>query len=379
RNVPRRHALELQPENVERLRPLDGFLDAREYAHTEFLDRPRKQCARTAYRHLGAKLLEAPDVRARHPRMQHVTHDAHPAAREIAQVVAQREQVEEALRGVLVRAVARIDDVALDAIGEELRGTRRPVADHDHVNPHRLEIARGVYQRFALLHAGPGRRDVHGIGGQALLGELEGDTRASRRFEEEIDDGLAAERGHFLDGALADFLERFGGVENETDLPGSERLEREQVLAEGFAHASFLERTTTTASLPSSSRTITSTRSPFATVRVLPTMSARMGSSRPPRSTSTASAMRAGRPKSASSSSAARMVRPVEHVIHDHQVLAVDVPRNVGGANDGAWPDRLQIVAIERDVERTARNVLTLAFLHDGDEPVRKLDAAALD
>src|SRR6185312_3349716 len=69
----------------------------------------------------------------------------------------------------------------------------------------------------------------------------------------------------------------------------------------------------------------------------------------------------------------------VEHVIHDHQVLAVDVPRNVGGANDGAWPDRLQIVAIERDVERTARNVLTLAFLHDGDEPVSKLDAAALD
>ena len=43
----------------------------------------------------------------------------------------------------------------------------------------------------------------------------------------------------------------------------------------------------------------------------MPTNVGSIGSSRPPRSTSTASWIRAGRPKSASSSSAARTVRPV--------------------------------------------------------------------
>ena len=46
-------------------------------------------------------------------------------------------------------------------------------------------------------------------------------------------------------------------------------------------------------------------------VALVPTISAWMGSSRPPRSTSTQSRIRRGRPKSAHSSSAARTVRPV--------------------------------------------------------------------
>ena len=37
-----------------------------------------------------------------------------------------------------------------DALGEELRRARRAVADHHHVDPHRLEVARRVDQRLAL-------------------------------------------------------------------------------------------------------------------------------------------------------------------------------------------------------------------------------------
>ena len=90
-------------------------------------------------------------------------------------------------------------------------------------------------------------------------------------------------------------------------------LQAEEVLAQGAAHGAALPaRTTSTASRPSSSRTKTSTRSPPAVGTRSPTTSAWMGSSRPPRSTSTARPMRPGRPKSANSSSAARTVRPVK-------------------------------------------------------------------
>src|SRR6266581_1337263 len=208
---------------------------------------------------------------------------------------------------MLVLAVARVDHIGADAPRQELRGTRRRVTHDHHVDPHRLEVARGVYERLPFLHGAPARRHVHGVGGEPLLGELEGDAGPGRGFEEEIDDRLAAQRRDFLDSALGHFFERLGGVENESDLLGGERLEADQVLVEADGHGC----TTSTSSRPSTSSTSTSTRSPGPILRALPTMSAWIGSSRPPRSTSTHSETRRGRPKSASSSSAARTVRPV--------------------------------------------------------------------
>ncbi len=53
---------------------------------------------------------------------------------------------------------------------------------HHHVDPHRLEIARGVHQRFPLQHGGTGGADVDGVGGKALFGELEGEIRVRVLF-----------------------------------------------------------------------------------------------------------------------------------------------------------------------------------------------------
>src|SRR5205823_1123147 len=144
-----------------------------------------------------------------------------------------------------------------------------------------------------------------------LLRELEGHARSRGRLEEQVHDRRAAQRRHLLDRALADLLERLRGIENESDLLARERLQTEQVLAERLdaGHPSVDARIT--ASLPSSSCTKTSTRWPRATSTFLPTTSGEIGSSRPPRSITTASAMRFGRPKSANSSRAARTVRPV--------------------------------------------------------------------
>jgi len=90
--------------------------------------------------------------------------------------------------------------------------------------------------------------------------------------------------------------------------------------------------------------------------------------------------MRRGRPKSASSSSAARIVRPgVEHVVDDHNVLIIDVDRNARLSDDGARPDGLQIVTIERDVERARGDLGGLAVLDRRHDLRRELDSAALN
>src|SRR3712207_8751010 len=52
-------------------------------------------------------------------------------------VAADRERVEERLGRVLVRAVARIDDGAVDLLGEEVDGSGGAMAHDDDVRPHR--------------------------------------------------------------------------------------------------------------------------------------------------------------------------------------------------------------------------------------------------
>src|SRR5687767_3594034 len=227
--------------------------------------------------------------------MQHVSANADLLAAQVAEMIAQRQQIEQALRRVLVHAVAGVDDVRLDPLSEKLRRAGRAVPDDHHVDPHRFEILRGIDQGLALGHAGAGGRDVHRIRGEPLLGELEGDPRAGGVFEEQVDDRGAAQRRDFLDRALADLLERLSGVENELDLLAGERLETEQIFPQRTAHALPASETITQV-LPSHSSSRTSTRWPSAISTFFPTMSAWIGSSRPPRSTRTASAIRAGLP-----------------------------------------------------------------------------------
>ena len=87
--------------------------------------------------------------------MQHVADDADFQALEALEVIPQRQQVQQALRGMLVRAVAGIDDVGLDAVRQKVRRARRAVADDHHVDAHGFEIARRVHEGLALGHAGP--------------------------------------------------------------------------------------------------------------------------------------------------------------------------------------------------------------------------------
>jgi len=65
RNEAHLHALELQPQHVQHVGPLDRLFDAAEAAHAQVFDAPGHERIGTAHPHLGAELREAPDVGAR--------------------------------------------------------------------------------------------------------------------------------------------------------------------------------------------------------------------------------------------------------------------------------------------------------------------------
>src|SRR6184192_3479658 len=178
--------------------------------------------------HGGAERPQAVQVRARHAAVQHVADDRHREPLEAAEVLADRQQVEEGLRRVLVAA---------DVSREQVAGPRGGMADHDRVGAHGLEVPRRVGQRLALAGARGRGRDVHRVGRQPLSGDLERGAGPRARLVEEIDDGLAAERGHLLDVALRDLLEGRGRIEDARDLPRRDALQPEQVpLRERHAH-----------------------------------------------------------------------------------------------------------------------------------------------
>ena len=87
--------------------------------------------------------------------MGDVADEPHRHAGEVAEAFADREDVEEPLGRVLVRAVASVDDADVEVLGKKMGGTRRGVADNDGVNSHRLEVFRRVDERLPLGEAGP--------------------------------------------------------------------------------------------------------------------------------------------------------------------------------------------------------------------------------
>ena len=191
---------------------------------------------------------------------------------------------------------------------------------------------------------------------QSLFGELEGNAGAGGGFEEEIDDGLAAERRDLLDGALADFLERLGGVEDQR-IWSALAIRARSGPCRGSASFSAPAPARRRRGRPARS-TNTSTRSSGAALTALPTMSAWIGSSRPPRSISTQSSD-APRPAEVGAlvQRGADGAAGVEHVVHDHDRR----PSRSGSCvstDDGAGTDGLEVVAIERDVELAAGNII---------------------
>src|SRR5207253_7047305 len=114
------------------------------------------------------KRTKSVKVRPCNPRMQDVADDRDDELAPVAAApagggflsLADRKEVKKCLRRMLVAAVARIDDRAIDDAGKETRRARSRMAHDDAVGRHRSEVSRGVLERLAFGHARRGCRDV---------------------------------------------------------------------------------------------------------------------------------------------------------------------------------------------------------------------------
>ena len=166
---------------------------------------------------------------------------------------------------------------------------------------------------------------------------------------------LPRSAGTFLIGALADFLERLGGVENQADLVGAERLEPHQVLAQSSARSRQPPRTSSTASRPSSS--LDEHVHPVAGRRCSTVVPDDVGLDRQLAAAAVDehAEQDAARPAEVGAlvERGADGAAGVEHVVDDHHGAAVEVGQP-GLAHHRPGADGLEIVAIERDVELAA-------------------------
>ena len=151
-----------------------------------------------------AERVEQEDVGAGDPRMQDIAADRHDQPGNASFMAADGERVEQGLGRVLMAAVAGIDHRAVDLLGEELDGARSMVAHDENVGAHGVQRHRRVDQGLALRHGRGLRRHVHHVGAQPLARKLEGALGPGRGFEEEIDQGAAAEIVALLGDLAAD-------------------------------------------------------------------------------------------------------------------------------------------------------------------------------
>ena len=130
--------------------------------------------------------------------MQNVAQNRDVPAFELPFAIANRQRVEQSLRGMFVRAVARIHHRNFQPLGHEFRRARRAVPDHDSIGTHRFERANRIDQRFALFQARRLGLQRHGVRAEARCGGGEADARARGGFEERERDSFAAQRGKFF-------------------------------------------------------------------------------------------------------------------------------------------------------------------------------------
>ena len=152
--------------------------------------------------------------------------------------------IEQRLRRMLVRAVAGVDHAAGELARQLCRHPGVAVAHHDEVGEHRGDVLRRVGEGLPLRLRRALGREVDDVGREALRRDLERDARPGRGLEEEVDHGLAAQRGHLLHRARGDLGERLGGRQDALDLRHREIRGAEQVLPgpERFGHRALSDR-----------------------------------------------------------------------------------------------------------------------------------------
>src|SRR5213075_1879953 len=205
-----------------------------------------------------------------------------------------------------------------------VRRARRCVPHHQAIRLHGVQVERRIQQRLALLDARRFGLQIHRVRAQPRRRRSKADARARRIFEKRQRHGFSAQRRQLFQRVLLDFLERFALVEKKSEFVRRERFESEeiakavsqcpsQIIKQPIRIRNYFSTrsTSTTRSSLSISRSRTSMISVSLVCTLRPMYRASIGISRCPRSTSTHSETRFGRPRSNSPFIPARIVRPV--------------------------------------------------------------------
>ena len=105
------------------------------------------------------------------------------------------------------------------------------MAEDDHVGLEGLNVLGGVAEGFALGRAAAGAVEGNDVGAQPLGGHVKGHPRAGAGFEEEIDDGFAAQGGDFFHAAREGAFEGNRRRVDLVDLGEGKFLEGNEVFA----------------------------------------------------------------------------------------------------------------------------------------------------
>ncbi len=161
--------------------------------------------------------------------MQDVAADRDRETCDPALVAPDGERVEQRLGWMLMRAIARVDDGAIDLFCEQMHRAGLGMAHHDDVGPHRVQRHRRIDQRLALFDARSRDRHVHDVGAKTLAGQFEGRLGPCRSLEEEVDQRPPAQgRALFLDLA-GHFNCRLGKIEEKVDVWRGKPFDPEQM------------------------------------------------------------------------------------------------------------------------------------------------------
>ena len=167
-----------------------------------------QQRCRSDKGYMGAHAMQRRNKRTAHAGMGDIAYDANLQAFERALFLPDGVQVQKSLGGMLMLAVARIDNRSVGVLRNHVRGARALVAHHEHVDFHGIKRSNGVDKAFALHRRRSAAACVQGITGKALFRKLERTARTGGRLKEQVAYRFATQRRNLLDGALVHFFER---------------------------------------------------------------------------------------------------------------------------------------------------------------------------
>ena len=229
RNEIALHPLHLEAQHHHDVAAFEAGLHVMEHLDAVALHIGGQQGPGPDHPHPGPHGGEQKQVRPGDPGVQHVAADGDGQPLEAPEAPADGQRIQQRLGRVFVAAVAGVDDGAVHLFREQLDGARFAVPDHQHIRVHGIQRHRRVDQAFALVHRTGRHRHVEDVGAEPLSGKLERRAGPGRGFEEQVDDGSAAQRVALLLGLAVQFDIRVGRVEQNSDLIGGKAFDTEQV------------------------------------------------------------------------------------------------------------------------------------------------------